>query len=296
VRRRLSGDLPTAVLFLTPAAIVFSVFNFYPIIEVVRLSLYRWDDLGPERTFIGLDNYLALFRSPRFWNSVSVTLRYTVAVTTVSIAVGLALAVLLNGRRLPFKAILRSLYFLPIVTPTVAAAMVWMLVFNPGFGYVNVFLRYFHIQGPNWLADPYWALPTLAALGIWRRLGFNLLIYLAALQAVPLEYYESAEVDGARGWDSFAHITVPLLAPTTVMLVILGVIDSFLAFDQVLVLTHGGPANATEVIGMYMYTNAFSFFKMGVGAAIAVVMFIIVALFTALQWRFAGFGSSEDYD
>ncbi len=287
------SDTLVAALFLSPALILFAVFSFYPIVAVARLSLFEWDNLGPERTFVGLGNYLTLLQSDRFWNSIQVTFTYTSVVTVISIAVGLLLAVALNNRHLVLKTAWRGLYFLPSVTPTVAAAMVWMLIFNPGFGYVNVVLRYFHIEGPNWLANTHWALPTLMTLGIWRRLGFNFIVYLAALQAIPADYYESAEVDGAGAWDRFVRLTVPLVAPTTVMLMILGVIDSFLVFDQVLILTHGGPANATEVIGQYLYTNAFSFFKMGYGAAIAVVMFLIIAVFTVLQWQFVGFGSSE---
>lgn len=288
------SDLPTAAAFLSPATALFVVFSFYPIASVLWLSLFRWDNLGPERTFIGLGNYLVLAQSERFWNSLRVTAIYTVVVTAVSTLGGLLLATALNHRYLVLKTLWRGLYFLPSVTPTVAAAMVWMLVFNPGFGYVNVVLRQFGFDGPNWLADPVWALPTVMLLGIWRRVGFNFIVYLAALQAIPAEYYESAEVDGAGAWRRFRHLTVPLVGPTTVMLVILGVIDSFLVFDQVFVLTHGGPANATEVIGQYLYTNAFSFLKMGFGAAIAVVMFVIVAVFTVLQWRFVGFGMSEE--
>jgi multiple sugar transport system permease protein len=287
------SDIPTAILFLLPAVVILSVFNFYPIAAVIRLSLDKWDNLGPIKTFIGLANYQALFGSQRFWNSMTVTFEYTAAVTMLSIAGGLVLAVLLNNRYLIMKSLWRSLYFLPSVTPTVAAAMVWMLIFNPSFGYVNVLLRFLGIQGPNWLADITWALPTLMLLGIWRRLGFNFIIYLAALQAIPSDYYESAEVDGANAWQRFLRITVPLMNPTTVMLVILGVIDSFLVFDQVMVLTRGGPANATEVIGFFMYLNAFSFFKMGYGAAISVVMFVVIAIFTLLQWRLVGFGRSE---
>jgi multiple sugar transport system permease protein len=246
------------------------------------------------QTFVGWENYLTLIQSSRFWNSMWVTMEYTAGVTLFSLAVGLVMAVLLNNRLLVAKGFWRTIYFLPVVTPSVAAAMVWMLIFNPGFGFVNILLRSLGFQGLNWLADQTWALPTIMSLGIWRRLGFNLLIYLAALQAIPHEYYESAQVDGANPWQRFRSITVPLLQPTTVMLVILGVIDSFLVFDQVMVLTRGGPGSATEVIGQYLYTIAFSQFRMGMGAAISVVMFLAIAIFTLLQWRFVGLGNSEE--
>lgn len=288
------SDLPTALLFLLPSVLVLGLFSFYPIADAFRLSFFQWDNLAPVKTFIGLGNYQALFDSSRFWNSMRVTFEYTSVVTVASIALGLVLAVVLNNRSLAFKSFWRSLYFLPIVTPTVAAAMVWILLFNPGFGYVNVVLRALQLPTLNWLADRQWALPTMMTLGVWRRLGFNLILYLAALQSLPREVYESAEVDGASALQRFWYLTIPLLRGTTIMLVILGVIDSFLTFDQVLVLTRGGPANTTELIGMYMYANSFSLFKLGLGAAISVVMFACVALFTLLQWRLVGFGSSEE--
>jgi ABC-type sugar transport system permease subunit len=223
-----------------------------------------------------------------------VTAEYTLVVTVLSIALGLLLAVMLNNRFLIGKSTWRTMFFLPVVTPTVAAAMVWILLFNPGFGFVNIVLRSLGLNGLNWLADMTWALPTVMSLGVWRRLGFTLILYLAALQSLSSEYFESAEIDGANAIQQFLYITIPLLRSTTIMLVILGVIDSFLVFDQVMVLTRGGPANTTEVIGMFMYSNSFSLFKLGYGAAISVIMFVVIAVFTLLQWRFVGFGSTEE--
>ncbi|MEI7845202.1 MAG: sugar ABC transporter permease [Chloroflexota bacterium] len=294
INRLRRNDLLTATLFLLPSLVVLGVFNFYPVGVVFFLSLFKWDNLSKVKTFIGLDNFFTLTQSDRFWNSLKVTAEYTLVVTVISIILGLILAVLLNNGFLMGKSFWRGIFFLPVVTPTVAAAMVWILLFNPGFGFVNVILRYFGIEGLNWLADKTWALPTVMSLGIWRRIGFTLILYLAALQSLSKEYYESAEIDGANSLQRFFSITVPLLRSTTIMLVILGVIDSFLVFDQVMVLTRGGPANATEVIGMFMYSNSFSLFKLGYGSAISVVMFLVVALFTILQWRFVGFGSAEE--
>ncbi len=288
-----ASDIPTAVLFLFPSVLILGLFSFYPIVDVIRLSLYKWDNMGPVRTFIGGDNFRALLGSARFWNSLAVTFEYALVVTAASIVGGLVLAVLLNQRWLVAKSAWRSLYFLPTITPTVAAAMVWLLLFNPGIGYVNVVLRAVGIAGPNWLGDQTWALPTIMLLGIWRRVGFNLVIYLAALQSLAMEQYEAAEVDGANAWQRFLYLTIPLVRPTTAMLVILGIVDSFLVFDQIMVLTRGGPAGATEVIGYFMYLNAFTFFKMGYGAAIAVVMLVVIAALTLVQWRLSGFGVGE---
>jgi multiple sugar transport system permease protein len=292
--RLAASDALTAVLFLLPSVIILGAFSFYPILDVLRLSLYKWDNMGPVQTWIGLDNFRSLLGSDRFWNSLLVTFEYALVVTAASILAGLLLAVLLNGRWLVARSLWRSLYFLPTITPTVAAAMVWLLLFNPNIGYVNVVLRRVGVPGPNWLGDAAWALPTVMLLGIWRRVGFNLVIYLAALQSLATEHYEAAEVDGANAWQRFVYLTVPLVRPTTAMLVVLGIIDSFLVFDQIMVLTRGGPAGATEVIGYLMYLNAFSFFKMGYGAAIAVVMLIVIAVLTLVQWRLGGFGASDN--
>lgn len=291
--RKRSGDLPTVFLFLLPSFLLFAVFSFYPMISAIRLSFYKWDNLSVAPAFSGLANYIQLFSNDRFWTSLRVTFIYTIVVTAFSIVLGLVLAVALNHRWLFLKSLWRTLFFLPTVTPLVAAAMVWILLFNPNFGYVNTFLVYLHIPRQTWLSNVHLALPTIMTLGIWRRVGFTMIVYLAALQAIPQEYYESARVDGAGSWQTFFRITVPLISPTTLMLVTLGLIDSFLVFDQVLVMTRGGPSDATLSIGVFLYTSALSFFKLGLGATMSVVMLLIVATITILQWRFIGFGTGE---
>jgi multiple sugar transport system permease protein len=286
-------DLLTAFIFLLPSILLFAVFNFYPMVEAIRLSFFKWNKLNLPPSFTGFDNYIKLFSDDHFWNSLRVTFVYTIVVTAISIILGLLLAMVLNRGKLVFKSFWRILYFLPNVTPPVAAAMVWILLFFPAFGYVNIFLGYFHINPQTWLSDVNLALPVLMTLGIWRRVGFTLIVYLAALQAIAQEYYDSAKVDGAGPWQTFSHITVPLVAPTTLMLVTLGLIDSFLVFDQVLVMTRGGPSDATMVLGVFLYNNAFYNFKIGYGATISVVILFIVATITILQWRLIGFGKSE---
>jgi multiple sugar transport system permease protein len=294
IKRKRWGDLPAAFFFLLPSLILIIIFSFYPMFETIKLSLFQWNKVNTEPVFIGLQNYLQLFSSDRFWNSLKVTFNYTFVVTAVSVLCGLLLAVLLNHPKLVYSSFWRVLYFLPTVTPTVAAAMVWILLFNPNYGFVNTFLRDLNIAGPNWLSDTTWALPTVMTLGIWRRIGFTLIVYLAALQAIPKDYYESASMDGANAWNTFRYITIPLVAPTTVMLTILGMIDSFNVFDAVLVMTRGGPSGATEVVGQYLYSDAFSLFKMGISSALAVIILIITASITVFQWRVIGFGSYRE--
>jgi len=293
VLRWVRGDGGAALLFLLPSLVLLVAFCFYPMVSALRLSLYKWDNLAVDPVFTGLGNYIRLFTNDRFWNSLRITFLYTFGVTAISIIMGLVIAWVLNQKGLIFPTFWRGLYFLPTVSPTVAAAMVWILLFNPSFGFVNTLLREVGIQGPNWLSSSQWALPTLMTLGIWRRFGFTVIVYLAALQAIPQDYYENSWVDGASAWQSFLRISVPLVAPATVMLVTLGLIDSFLVFDQVLVMTGGGPAGSTEVIGILLYRDAFMNFRMGTGSAMAVVTLLVVAAFTLFQWRVVGFGSSE---
>ncbi|MBI9048638.1 MAG: sugar ABC transporter permease [Anaerolineaceae bacterium] len=294
IKKRKWGDLPAAFFFLFPSLVLIIIFSFYPMAQTIRLSLFKWNNVASEPVFIGLKNYIYLFSSDRFWNSIQVTFTYTFVVTAVSVLGGLLLAVVLNHPKLVLTSFWRVLYFLPTVTPTVAAAMVWILLFNPNYGFINSFLRNFDILGPNWLSSTSWALPTVMTLGIWRRIGFTVIVYLAALQAIPKDYYESASMDGANAWNLFRFITLPLVAPTTVMLVILGMIDSFNVFDSVLVMTRGGPSGATEVLGQYLYSDAFTLFKMGLGSAIAVIILIITASVTIFQWRVVGLGSYEE--
>ena len=293
-KKRKWGDLPAAFFFLFPSLVLIIIFSFYPMAETIKLSLFKWNNVAKDPVFIGFQNYIDLFTSDRFWNSIKVTFTYTFVVTAISVFGGLILAVLLNHPKLILSSFWRVLYFLPTVTPTVAAAMVWILLFNPNYGFINSFLRNFDVIGPNWLSTTKWALPTVMSLGIWRRIGFTLIVYLAALQAIPKDYYESANIDGANAWNTFRYITIPLVAPTTVMLVILGMIDSFNVFDAVLVMTRGGPDGATEVLGQYLYSDAFTLFKMGLGSAIAVIILIITASVTIFQWRVVGLGSFEE--
>jgi len=281
--------------YLLPSLVILGLFAYYPAFSVFRLSLFKWEFISPKMEFVGFDQFVRLFGDDRFWNSLWVTAKYTVGVTAVSLFLGLILAVLLNQKKhIPGRSVWRSIYFLPSVTPTVAIAMVWMLIFNPGFGIVNIALRKLGMEGLNWLADMRWALFCVMLLGIWRRMGFNFLNYLAALQNVSESLYESAEIDGANGFEKFLYITLPMVKPTTIMLLILGVIDSFMVIDQILILTGGGPGGSTEVIGQFMYTTAFRLAKLGYGSAISVVMFLIIMIFTVFQWRFVGFGTAEE--
>ncbi len=288
------GDLSTALLALAPALLLFAVFNIYPLFYSGYLSLLEWNGFSPDRTFVGLDNYRELFRSPEFLNALKVTATYTVGVTVPGVAIALLIAVLLNSG-VRGRAAYRALYFLPVVTSTIAVAVVWRYLMAPGSGYADVLLRSLGISPPtpSWLRNPGWAIIIVILVGIWKRLGFNIVIYLAGLQGIPQEYYDAAKVDGAGVLGRLRHITVPLISPITLLLAIMSVIDSFLLFDVVYVMTDGGPLGTTEVVGLLLYRQAFRYFNLGEASALAWVIFAIVCAATLVQWRFFGLRESQ---
>lgn len=289
-RRNRLGDLSAAALFLLPTALVLGVFTVYPILFSGYLSLLRWDGLSRERVFIGLDNYRRLIDSGELANSVRASLAYTAGVTLGGLVLGLGAAVLLNSA-IRGRTLYRVIYFLPVVTATVAAAVVWKLLLDPGSGYVNVLLRTVGVTAPSWLRSPTWAMPAVILVGIWKRVGFNVLVYLAGLQTVPREIYEAAEMDGAGSGAMFRYVSLPLLAPITLLLAIMSVIDSFLVFDQIFVMTGGGPVGTTEVLGLLLYRQAFRYFDLGAASAVGWVMFALIAAISLVQWRLYGGGA-----
>lgn len=282
------GDLTTAIVFVLPTLAILGVFTIWPIIQSGRLSLVDWDGLSAEREFVGFDNYAELWRSGVLTNSLRVTLLYTVAVSLGSMIAGLAVALLIDhlGRG---AGLYRALYFLPAVAATVAVSVVWKLLLDPNRGYINTVLRDVGIDGPNWLRSS-WALPAVIIVGIWRRIGFNTIVFLAGLRSIGVDVLEAATIDGAGTWRRIRHIVVPLLAPMTLLVLIMGVIDGFLVFDQVFVMTGGGPAGQTEVLGILLHARAFRYFDVGGAAALGVVVFVVIAAITGLQWRLFGSG------
>lgn len=286
------GDLNAALICLLPAVVILGLFSIYPIISSGYLSMVAWDGLSAERPFVWFENYRRLWNDGTLGNSVKVTLVYASGVTLGSMAFGLAVGLLLN-RAIRGLALYRVIFFLPVVTATVAVAIVWKLLLDPGSGYVNELLRDIGVAAPSWLRDPTWALPAVMIVGIWKRMGFTMVVYLGALQGVPRDLQEAAEVDGAGRFQVFRQITLPLLAPTTLMLGIMGIIDAFLVFDQIFILTNGGPIGTTDVLGLALYRQAFSYFDLGGAAAIGWVMFALLAGTSIAQWRFYGSGTRE---
>lgn len=271
-------------MLLGPALALFAVFTAYPFLYAAKLSLTDWEGLGSPQKFVGIANYRALLHDAEFLHSLKVTAIYTVAVTVASIAIGLLLALALN-RKLAGRNVYRTLFFTPVLTATVAAAVVWQLLFDPFTGIVDVGLRHVGIDGPRWLSSPSWALAAIVIVGVWKRLGFTMIIYLAGLQTIGPSYYEAADIDGAGPWRQFRDITWPLLRPITVLQVIMAVIDSFQVFDHVYVMTQGGPIGATNVLPLFLYNTGFRLSHLGYASAIGWVIFFVVLLATMLQWR-----------
>lgn len=281
-------QLLTAAFFLAPAMLVLGIFVLYPIFDAAYTSLTSWNGFDPVKEFVGLDNYVRLAQDPEFWNSLMVTAVYAVGVCLMSVATGLAVALLLDAP-LRGRGFYRSLYFLPAVTSSVAAAIVWKYMLDPA-GLVNSVLMMVGIDGPDWLQDRWLALGSLALLAVWKNIGLNAVLYLTAMQALPASVYEAAQLDGASGWRRVRHITIPLLAPMTFFVVIQALITSFQAFDLVYVLTNGGPRGGTDVLGMFMYRTAFKIGDFGYGTAIAFVTLLLVLGVTLVQWGAGGRG------
>jgi multiple sugar transport system permease protein len=289
--RRLK-ELPSALLFLLPAIIILGTFNFYPALYSLYLSFFEWNGVAPTKDVVGVQNYTRLLASGEFWNSLRVTVLYASGMTVIALALGMLVAVLLN-QPIRGQAVYRALYFLPVITPTVAAGVVWKYLFDPSQGVVNRSLAGVGIEGPAWLSDPTWALVAVVVVGIWKRVGFNMVVYLAALQGIPRSYYEASRLDGANAWQTFRFITLPLLGPSTFFLSVTALIDAFQVFDLVYVMTTGGPLGSTDVIGFYLYRYGFRYYELGFASAIAYVMFVLIFVVTLVQFRLSR-GGSED--
>lgn len=283
-------EVITAAVFLLPALAVLGLFVIYPIVSAGYISLTSWNGFSPTKEFIGLENYVRLAQDPAFWNSLFVTVLYGAGVCILSVASGLVVALLLDAP-LRGRGFYRGVYFLPAVTSSVAAAIVWKYMLDPS-GFVNSVLAGLGIEGPNWLQDRWLALGALTLLTVWKNVGFNAILYLTALQALPDGVFEAAQVDGASFAQRIRYMTIPLLAPMTFFVVVQALITSFQSFDLVYVLTGGGPQGATEVLGMFMYQQAFRLSDFGYGTAIAFVTLFLVLGVTLVNWRASGSGRS----
>ncbi|MGY5884700.1 carbohydrate ABC transporter permease [Modestobacter lacusdianchii] len=276
-------DAAAAWGLLLPNLLLFGVFLLLPLAATFWLSLYSSSGFGP-RDFVGTQNYRELFGDSTFWRSAVNTAVYAGITVPVSLVLGLGVALAMN-RPLRGRGLLRAVYYVPYVISGVVVAVAGRWVFDENVGVVNRLLQAVGLPSVAWQSEAAPAMTALVLISVWTKIGFAMVVYLAALQSIPGEYLEAAAMDGAGSWQRLRHIVVPLLKPTTVFLVVLGVIESFQVFDVVYVLTGGGPGNATEMLVTYAYAEGFDARRQGYAAAIGVVTYLLVLVLTALWWR-----------
>jgi len=285
-QRRGGGPLASegrwALVFLAPTLLGLAVLSAGPILATMAISLTKWDLLTAPK-FTGLDNYLALLSDDRFQKALRNTFFYTAVSVPIGLLIALGLALALNTK-VRGIAFIRTAYFLPVVTSTIAIALVWQWIYSADSGLLNQVLGIFGIPSQKWLSDPTLVMPSIIAMSIWQGLGVNIIIFLAGLQAIPSELLDAASVDGAGGGARLRHVTLPLLTPSIFFTGVLSLIGSFQVFDQIFVLQKPRPTDASITVVYFIYENGFKFFKMGYASAASWVLFLIVAFFTAIYF------------
>jgi len=263
-----------AFLLLFPLLLFFTVFLIVPVIAGFTLAFQQWSIGGVKpNEWIGFGNYVRMFTTPRFWNSFRVTLVYAAGLVTAPYLIALPLALFLN-MRIPGRGAFRTLFFLPVVTPITAAGMVFIFLFNTDFGVINHFLLLLNVikEPVSWLGRAETAIPSSMALIVWGHAGFDAVTLLAGLQVITQEILDASAIDGAHGWSLFRYITLPLLKPASVVVITFGLVNSFKLFGEIYVMTRGGPALSTEVLGLYLYQNAFHYWQLGYATAVGTVI------------------------
>ena len=279
----LDRDAVAAGIFLTPALLILGIFLFYPIVYLLYLSFTTGSFTVTGIEWVGLRNYQRLFTDADFWQVIGNTAYFTIATVIPTIIIPLGLAVLLN-RALALRGVLRTAYFIPSITSLVAVGLAWRWLFQTD-GRVNDLLITVGLEPISWLSSTVWAMPVLILLSSWKQLGFNLVVFLAGLQTIPQSRYEAAELDGANGWAKFWYITLPGLTPTLVFAVLTTAIFTLRSFEQVYIITGGGPLNSTNLLVYYIYEQAFANFEFGYAAAAATVLLAIAFIFVAIYLR-----------
>ena len=278
---------PAAYGFLAPALVLIFIFFFLPVVAALALSftdfdIYAVGDLSNTR-WVGLRNYAQLLTTPLFWQALRNTFYFALVGGPLSIGVSLAAALLLNNKLVRFKGLFRTIYFAPFVTTLVAVAIVWRYLYHTRYGLLNYALGAFGMEPIDWLGDPRWAMPAIILMTVWKSFGYNMLIFIAGLQAIPEELYEAARIDGASAWQRFRHVTLPGLAPTLVFVTVITMIGFFQLFVEPYVMTQGGPLRSTTSVVLLMYEEGFRWWRMGHAAAVAFILFVVILAATLLQ-------------
>lgn len=285
-RKRKIRDHLVAYSFIAPNFIGFAVFTLVPMLFSFVLSLMEWDGgkVNPMK-FTGIQNYLRLFADSKFQNAYWNTLVYTLGYVPLTLVLSLLLAIVLNAK-IRGRNFLRTLLFFPYVAPIVAVASVWNMLFNPSMGPVNMLLSALGIENlPRWSADKNWAMITVILFSVWKSIGYYMIIFLAGLQGINADLYEAASLDGAGKWKQFLNVTLPQLKPTTFFVVVMLTIGSFKVYDQIFLITQGGPGDRTMVLVYYIYNQAFKYSDYGYASTVSIVLFLTVLAVTLIQFR-----------
>lgn len=277
------NDGKWAWIMLLPNILGFFMFMLVPVVATFVLSFTKYDMLTKPK-FIGLGNYTEMIHDPIVWQVTGNTILYTALTVPVGMCLSLLLAVALD-REIKLKRFYRAAFFLPSITSMVVISIVWQWIYNPEFGLLNFGLSLLGLPKGKWLTSASTSLASIAAVGIWKRLGYDMILFLSGLQGISATYYEAAELDGASKLQRFRYITIPMLKPTTFFVFIMAIINSFQVFDQVMLMTSGGPGRSSSVLVHYLYQNAFQYFKLGYACAIAYLLFAIVMIITAINLK-----------
>jgi multiple sugar transport system permease protein len=281
--RRKRGDGKAATGFLAPSMLGLLAFTAFPIVASLIIGFYNWPVIG-DHTFTGLKNYQTLLTSKEFRTSIVNTLVFVLLYVPLNIVISLGLAVWIGSKKIKVRGLYRTIFFIPAVTPVVANAAIFALILAPNGLIDSLMQSWFGVQAPNFLGSTTWAMPAVVMLSIWQGFGYNMLVFSAALDAVPASLTEAAAIDGAGTFARFFRIVLPLITPAIFFAVVLTLISSFQVFTQAYVLTGGGPGNATTTMVVYLYEQGFQFYKLGLASAVAWVLFVIILVITIIQF------------
>ena len=278
-----------AWMFVSPALAVIGVFFLLPVVAALALSftdfdLYALADVRNVR-FVGLDNYLHLLTAPLFWKALGNTAWFVLLGVPLSIGTSLGAALLVNSKLTRAPAVFRTAYFAPVVSTLVAVAIVWRFILHTRYGLLNYALGHFGLGPVDWMGDPHWSIPAIVILAVWKNFGYNMIIFVAALQAIPGDLYEAARIDGSSLWQELRHITLPSLRPTFTLVTVLTVAGYFQLFAEPYVMTRGGPLQSTVSVLYFMYEEGFKWWNLGSASAVAFVLFLIILAVTVVPLR-----------
>ncbi|MBM7707097.1 ABC-type sugar transport system permease subunit [Chryseomicrobium aureum] len=272
-------------IFLLPSLILYGIFYVFPFFYSFVLSFMEWNLISPDKEYVGFDNYNSIWSDSVFWKSLLNTLIYVVATVPLSMMIGLSFALLVESVSGKMRETYRMLLFIPVIASIAVTSLVWQLLMNPEQGWINDVLNLFGLPQLNWLNDPNVALWAIVIIGIWKAVGYNMILYIAGLKGIDKQLYEAASIDGAGKWRQTISITIPMLSPINIFVFIVSVIQSFQVFTTIHLMTQGGPNNSTNMLVYQIYEEAFMFFDIGKASALSAILFIIVLIITIFQIR-----------